>query len=89
MKISTPVATAYLRPVCLVCCGERLELGEAINLQPQDVDWSEGVLTVRGGEIWQVRGLFRSTRPHARCLCDYAKRRAKIFNRLPVPYFFW
>ena len=32
-----------------------LRLGEAINLQPQDVDWSEGVLTIRGAKFGKSR----------------------------------
>jgi len=64
-----------------------LRLGEAINLQPQDVDWSEGVLTIRGAKFGKSRlvPLHPST---CAVLFDYAKRRDKIFNRRPAPYFF-
>jgi integrase len=64
-----------------------LRLGEAINLQPQDVDWSEGVLTIRGAKFGKSRlvPLHPSTRA---VLFDYAKRRDEIFNRRPAPYFF-
>jgi integrase/recombinase XerD len=64
-----------------------LRLGEAINLQPQDVDWSEGVLTIRGAKFGKSRlvPLHPST---CAVLCDYAKRRDEIFNRHPVSHFF-
>ncbi len=64
-----------------------LRVGEAINLQPQDVDWSEGVLTIRGAKFGKSRlvPLHPSTRT---VLFDYAKRRDEIFTRRPAPYFF-
>ena len=64
-----------------------LRLGEAINLQPQDVDWSEGILTIRGAKFGKSRlvPLHPSTRA---VLCKYAKLREKVFARRPVSYFF-
>ncbi len=32
-----------------------LRLGEAVNLQPQDVNWSEGFLTIRGAKFGKTR----------------------------------
>jgi len=63
-----------------------LRLGEAINLKPQDVDLSEGVLTIRGAKFGKSRlvPLHSST---CAVLLKYAKRRDKIFA-LPVTYFF-
>ena len=64
-----------------------LRLGEAINLQPQDVDWSEGVLTIRGAKFGKSRlvPLHLSTRSE---LFDYAQRRDEIFARRSVSHFF-
>ena len=64
-----------------------LRVGEAINLQPRDVDWSEGVLTIRGAKFGKSRlvPLHPSTRA---VLLNYAKRRDQIFVGHPVPYFF-
>jgi integrase/recombinase XerD len=64
-----------------------LRVGEAINLQPQDVDWSAGVLTIRGAKFGKSRlvPLHPSTRA---VLADYARRRDEIFARRPVEYFF-
>jgi integrase/recombinase XerD len=63
-----------------------LRLGEAINLQPQDVDWSEGVLTIRGAKFGKTRlvPLHRST---LSVLRDYAGLRDKIFARRVLPTF--
>ena len=56
-----------------------LRLGEAVNLQPQDVDWSEGVLTIRGAKFGKTRlvPLHPST---LAVLRDYADLRDKIFT---------
>jgi integrase/recombinase XerD len=64
-----------------------LRVGEAINLQPQDVDWPAGVLTIRGAKFGKSRlvPLHPSTRA---VLLDYAKRRDEIYARRPVEYFF-
>ena len=64
-----------------------MRLGEAINLQPQDVDWSEGVLTIRGAKFGKSRlvPLHPST---CAALLSYAKRRDEIYARRPVSYFF-
>jgi len=63
-----------------------LRLGEAINLQPQDVDWAEGVLTIRGAKFGKSRlvPLHPST---LAVLRDYAKLRDKIFAGHDVPTF--
>ena len=63
-----------------------LRLGEAISLQPQDVDLSAGVLTVRGAKFGKSRlvPLHPSTRAVLR---DYAQRRDRFFAGRPIPYF--
>jgi integrase len=64
-----------------------LRLGEAINLQPQDVDWSAGVLTIRGAKFGKSRlvPLHPSTRT---VLGDYARRRDELFAGRPLTSFF-
>ena len=64
-----------------------LRLGEAINLQPQDVDWSAGVLTIRGAKFGKSRlvPIHPSTRA---VLHDYARRRDEIFAGRPLSSFF-
>jgi len=56
-----------------------LRLGEAINLEPRDVDWSEGVLTIRGAKFGKTRlvPLHPST---LAVLRNYADLRDKIFT---------
>jgi len=51
-----------------------LRLGEALNLRIGDMDWSEGILTIRGAKFGKSRlvPLHASTR---KILADYAKRR--------------
>lgn len=62
-----------------------LRLGEAISLQPQDVDWSEGVLTVRGKfSKTRLVPLHPST---FAVLRDYAELRDRIFNGRILPTF--
>ncbi|MGP8055256.1 MAG: tyrosine-type recombinase/integrase [Limisphaerales bacterium] len=64
-----------------------LRVGEAINLQTQDVDWSQGVLTIRGTKFGKSRlvPLHPSTRT---VLLDYAKCRDAIYAQCPGSYFF-
>jgi integrase len=56
-----------------------LRLGEALNLQTGDMDWSEGILTIRGAKFGKSRlvPLHDSTR---RVLADYAKHRTRRFG---------
>ena len=56
-----------------------LRLSEALNLQVGDLDWSEGVLTIRGAKFGKSRlvPIHRSTR---KVLADYAKRRDRRFG---------
>jgi integrase len=63
-----------------------LRLGEAVNLQPQDVDWAEGVLTIRGAKFGKTRlvPLHSST---LAVLRNYAKVRDEIFAGRILPAF--
>jgi integrase len=89
LKIESPHALQPRTYYCLfgLLAVTGLRVGEAINLQPQDVDWSEGVLTIRGAKFGKSRlvPLHPSTRAVLR---EYAQRRDQIFARRPVSYFF-
>ena len=63
-----------------------LRLVEAVNLQPLEVDWSAGVLTIRGAKFGKTRlvPLHPST---VAVLRNYAKRRDQIFAGRPLPTF--
>jgi integrase/recombinase XerD len=56
-----------------------LRLGEALNVRTGDMDWSEGILTIRGAKFGKSRlvPLHASTR---KVLADYAKRRDRRFG---------
>jgi integrase/recombinase XerD len=63
-----------------------LRLGEALNLQTQDIDWPEGILTIRGAKFGKSRlvPLHSST---CKVLADYAKRREHRFgSRSDIPF---
>jgi integrase len=63
-----------------------LRLGEAVNLAPQDVDWSERVLTIRGAKFGKTRlvPLHPST---LAVLRKYADLRDRIFAGRAWPTF--
>lgn len=77
--------THYCLLGLLVVTGMRL--GEVINLQPQDVDWSEGMLTIRNAKFGKSRliPLHPSTQ---KILAEYAKHRDRFFAGQPVQHFF-
>jgi integrase/recombinase XerD len=56
-----------------------LRLGEALNLRTGDIDWSEGILTIRGAKFGKSRlvPLHAST---CKVLADYARRRDRRFG---------
>ena len=63
-----------------------LRLGEALNLRIADIDWREGILTIRGAKFGKSRlvPLHASTR---KVLADYARRRDRRFAPRPEGYF--
>lgn len=63
-----------------------LRLGEALGLRPGDMDWSEGILTIRGAKFGKSRlvPLHAST---CKVLADYAKRREERFGTRAEGYF--
>jgi len=89
LKIESPHELQPRTYYCLfgLLAASGLRLGEAINLQPQDVDWSAGVLTIHGAKFGKSRlvPLHPST---CAVLHDYAKRRDEIFAQRPVSCFF-
>jgi len=56
-----------------------LRLGEALHLRTEDLDWSEGMLTIRGAKFGKSRlvPLHAST---CKVLANYAKRRDDVFR---------
>jgi integrase len=56
-----------------------LRLGEALHLQTENMDWSEGILTIKGAKFGKSRlvPLHRST---CEALADYVKRRDRRFG---------
>ena len=63
-----------------------LRVGEAIRLQPQDVDLAEGILTVRGTKFGKSR-LVPVAPSTGAVLREYAKRRDQFLAGRPAPYF--
>ena len=63
-----------------------LRLGEALNLRTGDMDWSEGILTIRGAKFGKSRlvPLHAST---CKILAEYAKRRDHRFGVRAEGYF--
>jgi len=64
-----------------------LRLGEALNLRTEDVDWSEGLLTIRDTKFGKSRlvPLHPST---CKVLAAYAKRRDSLFGVRGEAHFF-
>jgi integrase/recombinase XerD len=62
-----------------------LRLGEALNLRTEDMDWSEGILTIRGAKFGKSRlvPLHAST---CKVLADYVKRRDCRFGLRTVDH---
>jgi integrase len=88
LKIESPHELQPRTYHCLfgLLAASGLRLGEAVHLQPQDVDWAEGVLTIRGAKFGKTRlvPLHPST---LSVLHAYAKRRDKIFAGRSLPAF--
>lgn len=63
-----------------------LRISEARNLQTEDVDLKNGVLTIRGSKFGKSRlvPIHPSTR---KVLCDYASRRDRLLGRRPTTFF--
>jgi integrase/recombinase XerD len=64
-----------------------LRISEALNLQSKDVDWSEGILTIRDSKFGKSR-LIPLHASSLEVLSDYGARRDLLFARRKTPYFF-
>jgi integrase len=64
-----------------------MRISEVLNLQSADIDWSEGVLTIRSTKFGKSRliPLHQSTQ---RVLLDYVRRRDRHFANRPVAHLF-
>jgi integrase len=64
-----------------------LRISEALNLRSTDVDWSEGILTIRDSKFGKSRliPLHAST---LKVMSDYGSRRDRLFASRKTPYFF-
>jgi integrase len=89
LKIESPYELQPHTYYCLfgLLAVSGMRLGEAINLHSQDVDWSEGVLTIREAKFGKTRlvPLHSST---LAALRNYADLRDKIFIGRLLPSFF-
>jgi integrase/recombinase XerD len=64
-----------------------LRISEALNLKSTDVDWSEGILTVRDSKFGKSR-LVPLHASSLQVLADYGARRDHLFAHRKTPYFF-
>jgi len=64
-----------------------LRISEALNLQPADIDWSEGVLTIRDTKFGKTRLIPLHT-SSLQVLSKYAARRDRLFTKKTAAYFF-
>ncbi len=64
-----------------------MRISEALNLQPADIDWAEGVLTIRSTKFGKSRliPLHPSTQ---KVLLDYVRRHGRHFAGRSVPHLF-
>jgi integrase/recombinase XerD len=64
-----------------------LRISEALNLLSTDVDWAEGILTIRDSKFGKSR-LIPLHGSSLRILSDYGARRDALFSDRKTPYFF-
>jgi integrase/recombinase XerD len=84
-------ATSILKPWTYYClfgllATTGMRISEALNLHAKDIDWSEGVLTIRGTKFGKSRlvPLHPSTQ---KVLLAYAERRDRFLEKKPISYF--
>lgn len=56
-KISTPLRAATYRTLIGLLAATGMRVGEAIRLERRDIDWEEGVLTIRDSKFGKSRAL--------------------------------
>ena len=64
-----------------------LRISEALNLRSTDVDWSDGILTIRDSKFGKSR-LIPLHASSLKVLSDYGARRDLLFAHRKTPYFF-
>jgi integrase len=64
-----------------------LRISEALNLRSADVDWAEGILTIRTSKFGKSR-LIPLHPSSIKILSDYRSRRDRLFPVRKTPYFF-
>ena len=64
-----------------------LRISEALNLRSTDVDWSEGILTIRDSKFGKSR-LIPLQASSLKVLDDYSAHRDRLFKDRKTPYFF-
>jgi integrase len=64
-----------------------LRISEALNLRSTDVDWTEGILTIRGAKFGKSR-LIPLHASSLHVLSDYSARRDRLFADRKAPFFF-
>jgi integrase len=64
-----------------------LRISEALNLRSIDVDWTEGILTIRGAKFGKSR-LIPLHASSLHVLSDYSARRDRLFADRKAPFFF-
>jgi integrase len=92
LKLPTPRCSSQLRPWMFYCLFgllsvTGLRISEALNLKLDDVDLSEGLLTIRGAKLNRSRlvPIHPST---CAVLAEYLKRRAQSFSQPISAYVF-
>ena len=92
LRAAKDLPGAGLRPWTYYClfgllAVSGMRLGEAVNLQTQDIDWAQGVLTIRGAKFGKSRlvPLHASTR---KILAQYLRRRNRFLSGKPIDHFF-
>jgi integrase/recombinase XerD len=64
-----------------------LRISEALNLRVSDVDWTEGILTIRHSKFGKSR-LIPLHASSIKILSEYGARRDRLFTHRKSPYFF-
>ena len=86
-KIRTPLRAATHRTLIGLLAVTGMRIGEAIRLERRDVDWQEGVLTIRDSKFGKSRELpLHATTVKA--LADYAQLRDRHLPRPSAANFF-
>ena len=85
--IPQPLRAATYHTLIGLLAASGLRIGEAIKLDRDDIDWTEGVLHIRESKFGKSRlvPLHAST---IKILSNYDERRDRLFPKRKTPYFF-